>query len=99
MRKYCVKYGDFANDYSLAYAENEKEFEDLLNNRFEKITRKEAINLAIDERERRKLNETFSGSASNYIYPAGFYLDDDFPIHMVTYKGYFANVSCETLLA
>lgn len=69
MKKYYVLYGDFANSYSLRYAENDEQEKTLEQKGYEKVTRAEAISLARKEAERRNDNPNFSGYADQYIYP------------------------------
>ena len=72
MRKYFVKYGDFANTYSVCYTENESEETQAIEQGMERISRKEAIELCVMESERRKQNPAFSGYASDVILPFGY---------------------------
>ena len=72
MRKYFVKYGEFANTYSVCYTENESEETQAIERGMERITRKEAERLCARESERRKENPAFSGYASDVILPFGY---------------------------
>lgn len=65
-RKYFVKRGDFANNYSLVYTENG---ERPSGDGWAQITRKDAETLASSEARRRKENPSFGGYADMYIYP------------------------------
>ncbi len=75
MRKYFVKYGDFANTYSVCYTENDAEEAQAIEQGMEHITRKEAEQLCRNESARCKDNPGFSGYASEEIIPFGY--DDD----------------------
>ena len=70
MKKYYVVYGNFANVYSLFWADNEKMRKQLPEGA-EQISRKEAIKMCKEERQRRKEDTNSSGYASAYICPAG----------------------------
>lgn len=72
MKKFYVHYGDFANTYRLVWAETPEQVEEAENNGYERITRKEAENLCAEENRRRKENPSFSGYASNVIYPVEY---------------------------
>lgn len=66
-RKYYVYYwhgGDFANTYELYYTDKEIDRDG-----FERITRKEAIRLCVEEKERRRTDPAFSGYGSTTIIP------------------------------
>lgn len=64
-RKYYVHYWkDFNNTYELYYSDKEIDRDG-----FEKITRKEAIRLCVEEKERRRTDPSFSGYASTTIMP------------------------------
>lgn len=70
MKQYFVSYyRDFGNTYTLLYAECPEDFAALPENA-ERITRREAIQLCRDEKERRKYDQSFSGYASTIITPA-----------------------------
>lgn len=69
MKKYYVNYGEFANQYKLAYSESDIEDQWAKDNGFERITRKEAYKLVEEENDRRKYNPMFSGFAMNTITP------------------------------
>lgn len=72
MRKYFVKYGDFANTYSVCYTENESEEVQAVKQGMERISRKEAVALCARESTRRKEDPAFSGYASDVILPFGY---------------------------
>lgn len=72
MRKYFVKYGEFANTYSVCYTANESEEAQAIEQGMERISRKEAIELCVRENERRKENPAFSGYAPTAITPFGY---------------------------
>ena len=71
MKKYYVVRGDFANVYTLFWADGPEMAAKLPNNA-EQITRKEAEDLCKAEKERSKYNPAFSGYASSTIYPANY---------------------------
>ena len=68
--KFFVRYSDYANACDLTYTTDGSTPEG-----YEQITRREAESLARRESRRRKDDPSFSGYASEYIYPAG--MDDD----------------------
>lgn len=70
MKKYYIVRGNFANIYSLFWAEG-PEMEKLLPEDAERISRKEAERLAAAENYRRKHTPSSSGYADIAIYPAG----------------------------
>ena len=72
MRKYFVKYGNFANTYSVCYTENESEEMQAIERGMERISRKEAIELCSRESARRKEDPSFSGYAPIVITPFGY---------------------------
>lgn len=72
MKKFYVWFGDFSNIYDLVWAETPEQAEEAENNGYERITRKEAENLCAQENRRRKENPSFSGYASNVIYPVEY---------------------------
>ena len=72
MRKYFVKYGEFRNTYAVCYTENTAEEAEALGQGFERISRKEAIELCVRESGRRKENPAFSGYAPDVILPIGY---------------------------
>lgn len=72
MRKYFVKYGDFANTYSICYTDNESEETQAIERGMERITRKDAERLCMRESARRKEDPAFSGYASDVILPFGY---------------------------
>lgn len=64
-RKYYVHYWrDFGNTYELYYTDKE-----INRDGFERITRREAIRLCAEEKERRRTDPAFSGYASVTIKP------------------------------
>lgn len=67
MKSYWVKYGEFANNYSLRKAWNASEGCCLILAGYQRITRKEAERLASAERRRRKENPQFAGYADDTI--------------------------------
>lgn len=68
MKKYYVSYPrDFANEYSLVWADDEHPIPDDCG--WKHITRKEAVRLAAAEADRRKTDGSFSGYADEYIFP------------------------------
>ena len=69
MKKYVVKYGGFANVYTLAYTETPEHFTDALKHGYERITRKEAEHMCAVENWRREHDQAFSGFGDNRIYP------------------------------
>lgn len=67
-RAYYVRYPrDFANEYSLRYTVGGAELS--VNDGWERITRREAEQLARAERARRRWDPSFSGYADADIYP------------------------------
>lgn len=71
-KQYFVVPGDSANSYKLLWSEPADEFGLLLNHpKAKKITKKEAVRLAKAERQRRREDPSFSGSADEYVYPYG----------------------------
>lgn len=69
-KQYFVSYyRDFANTYTLLYAECPEDFAALPENA-ERITRREAEQLCRRENERRKYDQSSSGYASTIIVPA-----------------------------
>lgn len=83
-RSYWVRHGDFGNVYSLRWSYG---FVD--DNDFVKISFRDAVRLCVQERRRRKNDESFSGYADTYIYPFGvdhesdLYYDDKNPYILV----------------
>lgn len=61
---YYVYYEGFANVYTLFWSNKE-----LDNDKLERITRKEAIHLCVEEKWRQKTDPAFSGYASTTIIP------------------------------
>lgn len=72
MKKFYVWFGDFSNIYDIVWAETPEQVEEAENNGYERITRKEAESLCAEENRRRKENPSFSGYASNVIYPVEY---------------------------
>lgn len=88
MKKFYVHYGDFANTYRLVWAETPEQVEEAKKRGYERITRKEAESLCAEENRRRKENPSFSGYASNVIYPVedvDNWWDDDEKMHKNRY--------------
>src|SRR5699024_5336693 len=79
MKKYYIVRGNFANVYTLFWADG-PEMEAKLPENAEQINRKEAENLCRDEKWRRKYDFAFSGYASSTIFPAG-YAGSDFGLY------------------
>ena len=78
-RKYWIKYyRDFSNTYYLCYTETGKEEEQAEAKGWRHITRKEAIDKCIEERNRRKEDQEFSGFADVVILPFSYNTDDDY---------------------
>lgn len=69
--KYWVKYGDFANIYSLEYTRTPEQEAEAIRQGFERITLREAKHLCALERDRRKYDQAFSGYADTRIWPFG----------------------------
>ncbi len=73
MKNYYVKYyKNFANTYTLAWAETQAQIEQANNEGYEQITRKEAERLCVKEKEQRKDNPSFSGYADTVILPIDY---------------------------
>ena len=70
MKKYYIVRGNFANVYTLSWADG-PEMEAKLPENAERISRKEAERLAAAENYRRKYTPSSAGYADNAIYPAG----------------------------
>ena len=86
MRKYFVKYGSFANQYSLVYTNSSVDDENALRDGYTRIPRRDAERLAAIERGRRKEDKAFSGYADDAIYPYGVDADfDNYPWCRVGY--------------
>lgn len=70
MKHYLVNYWkDFGNTYTLAWVEaGSSEEKNAIEDGWERITRKEAIRLCVEERERRRTDEAFSGYASDKVF-------------------------------
>ena len=71
MKKYYIVRGNFANVYTLFWADS-PEMKTKLPENAEQIGRKEAENLCRTEKERSKYDTAFSGYASRTIYPANY---------------------------
>ena len=71
MKKYYIVRGNFANVYTLFWADG-PEMEAKLPESAEQISRKEAENLCRAEKERGKYDSAFSGYASSTIFPADY---------------------------
>lgn len=70
MKKYYVRYPrNFANEYSLVWADSEHPMPDPEDNGWERITRRQAIRLAAAEADRRKTEWNFSWHSDQYIFP------------------------------
>lgn len=72
-KRYFVKYGDFANTYSLAYTETDEEAERAREEGYLQISRRHAEQLCMNERNRARYNPSFSGYADDHIWPYGKY--------------------------
>ena len=73
MKTYFIRWGDFANTYELAWADNKDDVSWLVSQNFARCTRRQAEYCAQLERDCRKYDPAFSGFASSAIYPAKFY--------------------------
>ena len=73
MKKYYVHYGNFANTYTLYWAETQEQIEEAEKRGYEQITRKEAEQLCAAENRRRIEEPSLSGYASNIIRPVDYY--------------------------
>ena len=71
MKKYYIVRGNFANVYTLFWADG-PEMKAKLPENAEQISRKEAENLCRAEKERRKYDFASSGYASSTIFPADY---------------------------
>ncbi len=69
MKKFYACYGDFGNVYTLSYCENREDFAALPKGA-ERITRKEAIQLARREADRRRWEPSSAYYADADIMPA-----------------------------
>ena len=78
-RRYYINRGEFANIYSLAYVEA-GEPAPPAEEGWERITRKEAEELAEAEAWRREYDRSFSGYASHIITPYWFEGDPEWAI-------------------
>ena len=76
-RTYYVLRGQFANIYTLAYAETDTERRALELHHFERISRKECEQLARREKYRRRVDEMFAHYADCSIRPANVILNHD----------------------
>ena len=75
---YVNYYRDFANAYNICWTDSEAEDKEAEEQGWTRITRKEAIGLCVDERERRKYDQAFSGYADMLVYPWD-YSDERYP--------------------
>ena len=70
MKKYYVQYyRDFANTYTLAYAETPEQLAIAEKEGWQQITREKALSLARAESVRQEQDQAFSGYASSTIIP------------------------------
>lgn len=89
MKQYFVHYyRDFGNTYNLFYTENAEETKAAIESGYERITRKQAIELCRAEIRRRKDNPAASGYADSAIYPFSAGQDEDFENYPWTKNGY-----------
>jgi hypothetical protein len=73
MKKYYVNYyRDFANTYTLAWAETPEQVKTAKEAGYQQITRKKAEALCAKEKEERKQNPSFSGYADTVILPIDY---------------------------
>ena len=72
-RIYFIRWGQFRNQYDLAWADTDEDKTLLSRIGFSRTSRKEAERLAREERWRRVFDQAFSGYADNAVYPAGYY--------------------------
>lgn len=76
-KQYFVhRYNDFGNTYNLYWADS-PEMIAALPEGAERISRKEAIRLCRDEKQRAANDPAFSGYATDTIFPAGYPDDKD----------------------
>lgn len=75
MKQYYLHHGEFANMYSLVYAETAEEAAALESMGFERCTRAEALVLAKNERERRLYDGQFANYADSEIMPPAWYIN------------------------
>jgi hypothetical protein len=76
MKNYYIKYwNDFGNTYRLAYAETDAQKRYASENKWEKITRKEAEHYCTEENARRESDENFAYYADNAIFPIDYNSD------------------------
>lgn len=82
MRKYYIHYPrNFANEYSLRWAETKKQENYLLERGYERITFKTARDKIVGEEWRQKYNPSMSGYGDDHIYPFDWDdYDDDLEI-------------------
>lgn len=73
-KAYYVRYGNFSNQYDLAWADTPEDQAWLIEHNFERVGVKRVLQLARREAWRRKWDEAFSGYANAYIYPAKWYV-------------------------
>lgn len=74
MKTYYIRYGDFGNEYDLAWADNKDDGKYLIRNGFERVPRKYAESRARAERWRRQVDQAFSGYADDDIKPAKYWI-------------------------
>lgn len=80
MKKYYIIRGDFGNCYALYWTENSAEENELASLGATNITRKEAIEYARAERQRRRDDPAFAYHADSFIYPVA-YRDENYIPH------------------
>lgn len=76
MKKYIIQYGEFSNTYALRYIESGEEIPE----GWERITKKEAVQLCRREIERREYNNAFSRYGDATIIPYDY---DDYELYIV----------------
>jgi len=77
-KMYWVRYHEFANNYELAWTDNEVDRITAREQGFDHITRKNATTLARQERERAVYDAAFSGYADDHIWPFRYCRNMDF---------------------
>jgi hypothetical protein len=88
MKKYFVHYYEnFGNTYHLYYTETEADVAALPKGA-EQITRKQAEDLARDERKRRENDQEFAHNADDLIYPPDAPDDARYDWYHYTIRGY-----------
>ena len=84
MRKYYIRYwANFGNTFNLLYVDDAMDIK--IPDNWERITRKEALSLARNERTLRKSDPNFAYYGDAEIYPANYHFDDDI-INNMRYK-------------